>query len=187
MGVIMLWAGKTNEIPAGWLLCNGQSGTPDLSNLFIRAIESNSSPGPVYHNSDRHPPLVAYPIGGIYSTSTITFKWVGCNQAVAYVLQVASSGNFAAASVLVSQTLNVQDSECGDADPNLKVESGNIFTFQVTNGEFKPGNTFYWRVLCRHDCETVSPDSSNVASFTLNAGAAQTPVIYKLAYIMKAE
>ena len=34
-GVIVLWSGSIGSIPAGWYLCNGNNGTPDLRNRFI--------------------------------------------------------------------------------------------------------------------------------------------------------
>ncbi len=34
-GLIAMWSGSIATIPAGWLLCNGTSGTPDLRNRFI--------------------------------------------------------------------------------------------------------------------------------------------------------
>lgn len=34
-GVIVTWSGAANAIPAGWGLCNGQNGTPDLQDRFI--------------------------------------------------------------------------------------------------------------------------------------------------------
>ena len=34
-GLISLWSGSIASIPAGWLLCNGSSGTPDLRDRFI--------------------------------------------------------------------------------------------------------------------------------------------------------
>lgn len=30
-----MWSGAVNAIPAGWALCNGENGTPDLRNRFI--------------------------------------------------------------------------------------------------------------------------------------------------------
>lgn len=35
VGVIVLWSGAANTIPAGWALCNGQNGTPDLRDRFV--------------------------------------------------------------------------------------------------------------------------------------------------------
>ena len=34
-GIIVMWSGAVNNIPAGWVLCNGQNGTPDLRDRFI--------------------------------------------------------------------------------------------------------------------------------------------------------
>ncbi|MCQ2389898.1 MAG: hypothetical protein MJ240_00630 [Kiritimatiellae bacterium] len=34
-GVIVMWSGNVNNIPTGWVLCNGENGTPDLRNRFI--------------------------------------------------------------------------------------------------------------------------------------------------------
>jgi hypothetical protein len=34
-GGIIIWSGSVVGIPAGWLLCNGSSGTPDLRNRFV--------------------------------------------------------------------------------------------------------------------------------------------------------
>jgi microcystin-dependent protein len=34
-GGIILWSGSIGSIPAGWVLCNGNNGTPDLRDRFI--------------------------------------------------------------------------------------------------------------------------------------------------------
>ncbi|MFA6281748.1 MAG: hypothetical protein WCY05_04525 [Candidatus Omnitrophota bacterium] len=34
-GVILMWSGAVANIPAGWALCNGANGTPDLRNRFV--------------------------------------------------------------------------------------------------------------------------------------------------------
>ena len=34
-GVIVMWSGQSNEIPAGWALCDGANGTPDLRGRFV--------------------------------------------------------------------------------------------------------------------------------------------------------
>lgn len=35
MGAIMMWSGTIDKIPAGWSLCDGNNGTPDLQGRFI--------------------------------------------------------------------------------------------------------------------------------------------------------
>lgn len=35
VGLISMWSGALRNIPLGWVLCDGQNGTPDLRNRFI--------------------------------------------------------------------------------------------------------------------------------------------------------
>jgi len=41
VGAIMMWAGVINAIPAGWKLCDGTNGTPDLRGRFIVGHDIN--------------------------------------------------------------------------------------------------------------------------------------------------
>jgi microcystin-dependent protein len=45
IGLIVIWAGNINNIPAGWELCNGSNGTPDLREKFIRGAPPGENPG----------------------------------------------------------------------------------------------------------------------------------------------
>ena len=40
-GVIMMWSGLEANIPDGYVLCNGQNGTPDLTDKFVIGAGSN--------------------------------------------------------------------------------------------------------------------------------------------------
>lgn len=42
-GVIVMWSGTIANIPAGWFLCNGSNGTPDLRNRFVIAANADDS------------------------------------------------------------------------------------------------------------------------------------------------
>jgi hypothetical protein len=42
-GIITMWSGTIATIPAGWLLCNGSSGTPDLRNKFVIGAYSDTA------------------------------------------------------------------------------------------------------------------------------------------------
>ena len=44
-GVIVAWSGNLNDIPKGWILCDGTNGTPDLVDRFIMGTDNqcNSS------------------------------------------------------------------------------------------------------------------------------------------------
>lgn len=37
-GIILPWTSKTGELPDGWAICNGDNGTPDLTNKFLMGM-----------------------------------------------------------------------------------------------------------------------------------------------------
>lgn len=41
-GVILAWSGQTTTIPAGWLLCDGTAGTPDLRDRFLIGADTTN-------------------------------------------------------------------------------------------------------------------------------------------------
>jgi hypothetical protein len=45
-GVIVMWSGSIANIPAGWALCDGTNGTPDLRDKFIKSVpNASTNPG----------------------------------------------------------------------------------------------------------------------------------------------
>lgn len=45
-GVIIPWYDRNESIPPGWMLCDGNNGTPDLRNRFPRCVpDSSTDPG----------------------------------------------------------------------------------------------------------------------------------------------
>jgi len=55
-GAITAWSGLLSNIPRGWVVCDGNNGTPDLRSSFIRGaadgIEAGSSGGNTTHQHD---------------------------------------------------------------------------------------------------------------------------------------
>lgn len=45
IGSIVIWHGAIVDIPAGWHLCDGNEGTPDLQNQFIVCAGDAFDPG----------------------------------------------------------------------------------------------------------------------------------------------
>lgn len=43
--IIVFWSGAIADIPAGWALCDGNNGTPDLTDKFIIGAGSSFNPG----------------------------------------------------------------------------------------------------------------------------------------------
>jgi hypothetical protein len=44
-GLICMWHGLLSAIPAGWVLCDGQNGTPDLRDRFVKGAAAEANPG----------------------------------------------------------------------------------------------------------------------------------------------
>jgi len=49
-GVIVMWSGAISAIPSGWALCDGTSGTPDLSGRFV--VHADADTGGTYNPGD---------------------------------------------------------------------------------------------------------------------------------------
>jgi len=46
-GVICMWSGLLANVPSGWSLCDGSSGTPDLRSKFILSVDASENPGAI--------------------------------------------------------------------------------------------------------------------------------------------
>lgn len=44
-GTIMYWDDDPANIPAGWVICDGNNGTPDLLDDFLKSVDSGVDPG----------------------------------------------------------------------------------------------------------------------------------------------
>lgn len=42
-GMILAWSGAISAIPAGWYLCDGTAGTPDLTDRFILHADADAA------------------------------------------------------------------------------------------------------------------------------------------------
>jgi len=45
IGAIIIWSGAIADIPAGWQLCDGTNGTPDLRGLFVKGAFGDGDRG----------------------------------------------------------------------------------------------------------------------------------------------
>lgn len=59
-GIIAMWGGLVANIPAGWALCNGQNGTPDLRDRFIKGAsgEPGTTGGSATHTHAAHTGII---------------------------------------------------------------------------------------------------------------------------------
>lgn len=66
VGSIVLWAGAAADIPAGWGLCDGTRGTPDLRDVFV--VGSGST---FPHGTSDRAPTHTHPLGSMKVTATL--------------------------------------------------------------------------------------------------------------------
>jgi len=79
-GMIFNWAGAIVDIPAGYVLCDGTAGTPDLRNKFIVGAGDTYNPGD----------------SGGAATHVHTFTGDGHNHTIGAGNQLNAGGNFSA-------------------------------------------------------------------------------------------
>jgi hypothetical protein len=77
-GAILMWSGILANIPAGWNLCDGTNGTPDLRSKFIKSVAASENPGVTGGNlTHTHADHVYTPVGtvgGIIASLTAAVK-----------------------------------------------------------------------------------------------------------------
>ncbi len=58
---IAMFQGLASAIPSGWVLCDGNNGTPDLRNLFSRAAGGSVNPDDTQVDPNHTHPFTAVP------------------------------------------------------------------------------------------------------------------------------
>ncbi|NTW30935.1 MAG: hypothetical protein HGA33_06640, partial [Candidatus Moranbacteria bacterium] len=82
-GMIVMWSGSIGDIPDGWALCDGDNGTPDLTDRFVVGAGGDFDSGATGGNRDTSLSISNMPshqhyvansssaTGGLNSTTTI--------------------------------------------------------------------------------------------------------------------
>jgi hypothetical protein len=74
-GIICMWSGTLVNIPAGWVLCDGANGTPDLRDKFVKGAANAENPGATGGNLiHTHANHVYTPVGTINATGASAVK-----------------------------------------------------------------------------------------------------------------
>jgi hypothetical protein len=100
-GCILIWSGSTGSIPAGFVICDGNNGTPDLRNSFILGAGNSYTVGQTGGSTD-----------AIVVTHAHTYSGTTGGQSVDHYHGPVSGGNFIA----------------GNAGPNSGFASGASYT-----------------------------------------------------------
>ena len=165
-GVIVMWSGSIASIPAGWYLCDGSNGTPDLRNKFVIAASADDS-----GTAKTAVTGSATQSGGSKDAITVSHT---------HSTSVTDAGHrhFAAAGV-----------DAASVFPNFTVTSGN----QMAAGNGSSGGFERYILTGVSDDASVartSAASTGISVSNTSTGSSGTnanlPPYYALAYIMKA-
>ena len=109
-GVIAMWAGLVANIPAGWLLCNGQNGTPDLRDRFIKGSDTpGTTGGAASHSHAAHSGVInhTHPVTDPGHTHLQQRLPTATGAVASFTVDTSMSGTPAAANATGSATTGV--------------------------------------------------------------------------------
>lgn len=166
IGGIILWSGAVGAIPAGWALCDGGSGTPNLTNSFVVCAGG------------------AYAVGASGGEDASNLAHSHADGTLTAANDTHSHGNGTLATDNDTHNHTIQD-------PSVNVDDVAAGTdFQAAN-HHHDHQTYTLNDTHSHDVTgNTSNDTHNhdVTGSTASAGSAaqeNRPVYYALAYIMR--
>lgn len=121
-GGIIIWSGSQAAIPAGWYLCNGSNGTPDLRNRFIVGAGSTYSVGGTGGSADSI--VVSHTHANTLSTTSLTGE---INH------QYSAGDGHGGTTGVFSQSNTYLDGDGGESRPGRTIIFDGSHTHTLTN------------------------------------------------------
>jgi microcystin-dependent protein len=168
VGSIIMWSGSIASIPAGWALCNGTNGTPDLRDRFIVGAGTTYTPGATGGAATNT--LSAANLPAHTHTFSATTSSDGSH---GHTGSTDSAGNH-------SHTVNLLNSGFNNTN-NVYNEGTVAFTNAVTNTAGAHAHNLTINSAGAHT-HTLSGTTSSIGSGT---AVENRPPYYALAFIMK--
>lgn len=160
-GIITMWYGAANQVPAGWAICNGQNGTPDLRDRFIVGAGSSYTNGNTGGSKDAIVPTHSHLFTAWGSTTTTgghVHLFPGDDQLQTLAGQAGWPGNVTANGLQYDAKSTLYDTS----------SYGRMYTTSYSGDHY-------------HDV-TINGSTANQGSSGTNANL---PPYYALYYIMK--
>ena len=167
-GLIAMWSGAVANVPAGWALCNGSNGTPDLRDRFVIGAGGTRAPGAT---------------GGAASGTT--------SSAGAHSHSGATGGTALTTAQMPAHTHAGTTSTVGDHTHGyLSIDTAGTGTTNVAGPSFGFGQTLPAGAH-NHTFATDSAGGGQTHNHTIGSDGAHThtvdtlPPFFALAFIMK--
>jgi hypothetical protein len=122
-GGILLWSGSIGSIPAGYVLCNGNNGTPDLRDRFVVGAGSTYAVDATGGSADA---IVVSHNHNATSTSVVTDP--------GHVHQLGSAGGFAGGGFPTNETQGASGFASSSATTGITVATTTTNTAAGTSG-----------------------------------------------------
>lgn len=170
-GCILMWHGLLANIPAGFVLCDGQNGTPDLRSKFVKGAAAAANPGATggsaTHTHDDHAALTHSGAAvADHASHTHTYTQVPNHVHSFTDLRGATTG---------SATTNRGVTEGADTSSTVTgLKTGNPDGGVATGTTNGPGATL-----------THSVTQPNQHAAQSHSAASNEPAFYAVAFIMK--
>jgi microcystin-dependent protein len=135
IGVILMWGGSVGTIPAGWQLCNGSNGTPDLRDRFIVGAGTTYTPGNTGGSNSVTLDSTQLPIHAHGLTGTFTSTAAGQHSHTATVTDPGhthsvNAGGTASNQLVNGGTVNLAGSSTGSAVTGIGVSIASVADHQ---------------------------------------------------------
>jgi hypothetical protein len=126
-GMISLWYGSIGSVPAGWYLCDGTNGTPDLRNRFVVGAGSTYSVSQTGGSADAivvsHTHTATSPVtdpGHVHSTEAVVNVGLpGAGSSIVLTTTGASSGDVNSAVTGITVATTVASAGTSGTNANL--------------------------------------------------------------------
>jgi microcystin-dependent protein len=93
-GCILPWYGEAEIIPAGWVLCDGNNGTPDLRGRVIVGVDASDVDFDTVGKTGGHKELQSHSHScGLYALANGTGRALGTSGSAQGSASVGSTGN----------------------------------------------------------------------------------------------
>ena len=141
-GLICLWFGSIASIPAGWVLCDGLYGTPDLRDIWICGAGGAHAPGDsvgsATHTHAATQAAHTHAATQAAHTHLTALSFTGANQAGVVIPNVAPAGAFSS---------TVAGSGAGNSDsktPAITVPNATPSSTVPTANNAPPSKAYCW-------------------------------------------
>lgn len=204
-GIIAMWSGAINNIPSGWLLCNGSNGTPDLRDRFIVGAGNSYNVGTTGGEAVHTLSVAELPNHNHTASTSISLSSVTAASAGGHTHTVSKSGSVNSSGLHINAGPKLQGSGSSALNASSDANASNALMLWGNNhfgGAFRNSYAYEYVPVVGSiwDSIAVSVNDASVHTHSLTGSASGSttigyagsnwahenrPPYYALCFIMK--